>query len=218
MLASRDRAASSARRSSSTLWAFGTSWGSTWASRGRSGGRRVRATSRTPWPPPRAAAPAASAASRRPGSVRSDVWAKPVVSPRTTRMPAPRSRPDVSSSTLPSSRRAADDRRSSTNSSAKSPPVRRAASRTLRTVLSSITPSWYGRGPSYLRRRRHLVEERRQHGPAPLRRLHLGRVAGALDEGQAGARDGGSQAFAVRQHRLVLVPDEHEGPDGQPAH
>ena len=77
----------------------------------------------SPPPPPRAAAAAASAAARRPASDRSAVWAKPVVSPTTTRMPAPRSRPEVSSSTLPSSSRADDDRLSSTKTSAKSPPV-----------------------------------------------------------------------------------------------
>ena len=48
---------------------------------------------RSPPPPPRAAAAAASAAARRPASERSAVWANPVVSPTTTRMPAPRSRP-----------------------------------------------------------------------------------------------------------------------------
>ena len=67
-------------------------------------GARFSATSRTPPPPLRAAAAAASAAACSPASERSAVWAKPVVSPRTTRMPAPRSRPDVSSSTRPSSR------------------------------------------------------------------------------------------------------------------
>src|ERR687897_820929 len=80
-----------------------------------------------PPPPVRAAAAAASAAVRSPSSVRSAVWAKPVVSPTTTRMPAPRSRPDDSSSTRPSSSIADDDRLSSTKTSAKSPPVRRAA-------------------------------------------------------------------------------------------
>ena len=43
--------------------------------------RRERRPSRTPPPPPRAAAAAASAAVRSPASVRSAVWAKPVVSP-----------------------------------------------------------------------------------------------------------------------------------------
>ena len=50
-----------------------------------------------------------------------------------------RSRPDVSSSTRPSSRRADESRLSSANTSAKSPPVRRAAPRTRWTTLSSIT-------------------------------------------------------------------------------
>ena len=71
------------------------------------------------------AADAASAASRSESSERSAVCANPVVSPRTTRMPAPRSRPEVSSSTLPSSSRADEARRSSTNTSAKSPPPRK---------------------------------------------------------------------------------------------
>ena len=60
----------------------------------RRGDLRVRSTTRSPPPPPRAAAAAASAAARRPASERSAVWAKPVVSPTTTRMPAPRSRPE----------------------------------------------------------------------------------------------------------------------------
>ena len=79
---------------------------------------------------------------RRPASVRSAVWAKPVVSPTTTRMPAPRSRPEVSSSTLPSSSTADDDRLSSTKTSANSPPVRSAAPRVRLMTDSSIT-----RGP-----------------------------------------------------------------------
>ena len=54
------------------------------------------------------AAAAASAAAASPRSERSAVWAKPVVSPRTTRMPAPRLRPVASSSTRPSSSRALD--------------------------------------------------------------------------------------------------------------
>ena len=81
--------------------------------------RRPRAC-RSSWL--RVAAAAASAASsralrtgRRCARTR---WSRP----RTTRMPAPRSRPDVSSSTLPSSRRADEARRSSTKTSAKSPP------------------------------------------------------------------------------------------------
>ena len=82
--------------------------------------------SRSPPPPPRAAPAAASAAGSRPSGERSAVCAKPVVSPRTTRSPAPRSRPETSSSTRPSSKRPLDDRRSSTNTSAKSPPSRNA--------------------------------------------------------------------------------------------
>ena len=73
----------------------------------------VRATVRVPPPPRRAAAAAASAAARRPRSVRSLVWAKPVVSPATTRMPAPRSRPLVTCSTRPSSSAADVERLSS---------------------------------------------------------------------------------------------------------
>ena len=57
-------------------------------------------------PPSRATAAAARAAARRPASVSSAVWANPVVSPTTTRMPAPRSRAEESSSTRPSSRTA----------------------------------------------------------------------------------------------------------------
>ena len=87
-------AASSARCSSSTLRGLGDVSGriADRSSRGVVAGR-VSATVRTPPPPPRAAAAAASAAARKPASDRSAVWAKPVVSPRTTRMPAPRSRP-----------------------------------------------------------------------------------------------------------------------------
>jgi len=57
----------------------------------------TRAISRTPPPPSRATAAAAWAAARSPLSERSAVCAKPVVSPTTTRMPAPRSRPELSS-------------------------------------------------------------------------------------------------------------------------
>ena len=93
---------------------------------GRGRRRRLkRDGARVPPPPPRAAAAAASAAASSPSGERSAVCANPVVSPRTTRRPAPRSRPDTSSSTRPSSNRALDDRRSSTNTSAKSPPSRR---------------------------------------------------------------------------------------------
>ncbi len=77
---------------------------------------------RAPRPPPRRSRPRGLRASGR------AVCAKPVVSPRTTRSPAPRSRPETSSSTRPSSNRALDERRSSTNTSAKSPPPRNARS------------------------------------------------------------------------------------------
>src|SRR5436190_1772135 len=49
-------------------------------------------------------------------------------------MPAPRSSPEVSSSTLPSSRRVESDDRSSTYSSANRPPFARLARRTSRTL------------------------------------------------------------------------------------
>src|SRR5690606_38101904 len=139
MAAPAERAASSARRSSSTLAPLATVSGSTSTPLGRGASRRVSATSRTPPPPDRAAAAAASAAARRPSSDRSAVWAKPVVSPTTTRMPAPRSRPEDSSSTRPSSSMADDERLSSTNTSAKSPPVRRAAASVRWIVASSST-------------------------------------------------------------------------------
>src|SRR5581483_6820083 len=132
------RAACSALWSSSTLAALGTSSGRIRTSWGRSTDCRVTATSLTPPPPPRAAAAAASAAVRRPFSERSEVWAKPVVSPRTTRMPAPRSSPEVSSSTRPSSSRADELRLSSANTSANSPPLRNAAPRTRWRTDSSI--------------------------------------------------------------------------------
>ena len=80
-------------------------------------------------PARRAAAAAAPAAAARPASLRSAVWANPVVSPTTTRMPAPRSRPETTSSTRPSSRIADDDRLSSAKISAKSAPVRIATER-----------------------------------------------------------------------------------------
>ena len=90
-------------------------------------------------PPARAAtAAAASAARRRPSSLRSAVCAKPVVSPTTTRMPAPRSRPVTRSSTRRSSSTAAVERTSSANTSAKSPPLRKAACSVRRMTESSI--------------------------------------------------------------------------------
>ncbi len=121
------------RRSRSTLRAFSTVSGAIRSSRdGRGVSLGVSATVRTPPPPPRAAAAAASLAAASPSGVRSEVCAKPVVSPRTTRSPAPRSRPETSSSTRPSSYRAFDERRSSTNTSAKSPPSRNAWSSVVR--------------------------------------------------------------------------------------
>jgi hypothetical protein len=88
--------------------------------------RRVSAIVRTPPPPWLAAAAADEAAASRPDSLRSAVCAKPVVSPFTTRMPAPRSRPLVTCSIRPSSSPADVDRLSSTNTSANSAPVRTA--------------------------------------------------------------------------------------------
>ena len=89
--------------------------------------------------PPESRGAAASAACSNPASDRSAVWAKPVVSPPTTRMPAPRARPEDSSSTRPSSSLAEDVRLSSTNTSAKSPPVRGALARVL-LVTASASP------------------------------------------------------------------------------
>ena len=131
-----------ARFSSSILAAFSTVSGRI-AMLLMTGASGVSAPPRAPPPPPaRATAPAASAAARRPSSVRLAVWAKPVVSPTTTRIPAPRSRPEVSSSILPSSSRPADTRRSSTNTSAHSPPERNAAPITRWTIDdSSNVPS-----------------------------------------------------------------------------
>ncbi len=111
--------------------------------RPRSGGAR-RGGSARPRVTPAAAAtgrrrPRPRPRRRRPVSDRSAVWAKPVVSPTTTRMPAPRSRPEESSSTWPSSSRADDDRLSSTKTSAKSPPVRRAVASVRWMVASSST-------------------------------------------------------------------------------
>ena len=125
---------------------------------------RVSATSRTPPPPERAAAAAASAAVRRPSSDRSAVWAKPVVSPTTTRMPAPRSRPEDSSSTRPSSSMADDDRLSSTNTSAKSPPVRRAAARVRWMAASSSTGDLVSDGRAGVWRRAAAVTTRSRRG------------------------------------------------------
>ncbi len=109
-----ERAASSTRRSSSTLSVLATVFGVL----GDVVGAivrclRVSGTVRVAAPPCRAAAAAASAAVRRPASLRSLVWANPVVSPATTRMPAPRSRPLVTCSTRPSSSPADVERLSS---------------------------------------------------------------------------------------------------------
>ena len=131
------RATSSARTSSSTLVALATSLGGISTSFGRGAEVGSSATTVAPDPLPRAAAAAVSAAAISPASDRSEVWAKPVDSPTTTRMPAPRSRPEVSSSTRPSSSRADDDRFSSTNTSAKSAPRARPALNTRWTVDSS---------------------------------------------------------------------------------
>ena len=83
-----ERAASSARVRSSSLRALSTESGSVrspgpWKEPG------PRATVRTPGPPWRATAAAAWAAATSPGSLRSAVCANPVVSPSTTRIPAP---------------------------------------------------------------------------------------------------------------------------------
>ena len=70
------------------------------------------------------------------------MWAYPVVSPLTTRMPAPRSRPEVTCSTLPSSRLAEEDRLSSTYTSENSAPVRSPAPSTRwMTSVSIMSPS-----------------------------------------------------------------------------
>ena len=84
--------------------------------------QRADVDRRVPPPPLRATAEAASAARSRPRSDRSAVWAKPVVSPVTTRMPAPRSGPTTAP--RPGRRRAVADEfdRSSANTSANSPP------------------------------------------------------------------------------------------------
>ena len=134
-----ERATSSAAVSSSTLRALGTSPGRMATTLGRGALVSERATTVVPAPAPRAAAAAVRAAASRPSSVRSDVWAKPVDSPTTTLIPAPRSRPEVSSSTLPSSSSAEDERRSSTKTSANSAPLERPSASTRSTVDCSIT-------------------------------------------------------------------------------
>src|SRR5580698_2613386 len=115
------RAASSARCSSSSLAAFSTDEGSVLLPRPCCCDG-PRATVRALPPPSRATAAAAAAASSRPASLRSAVWANPVVSPTTTRMPAPRERPEESSSILRSSSVALPETLSSANTSAMSPP------------------------------------------------------------------------------------------------
>ena len=127
MAAPSERAAASAAVNSSTLAALGTASGGIRTLTGAAPAAGPTSTVRWSPPPERAAAAAAAAAEARPDRLRSAVWANPVVSPDTTRMPAPRLRPDTSSSIRPSSSTAEDDRRSSTKISASSPPVRRAA-------------------------------------------------------------------------------------------
>ena len=131
------RAASSARVSSSILRALSTA----------SGGVRSRrsctdagpsATVRTAAPPAPPPPPPHAAAASSPASLRSAVWAKPVVSPSTTRIPAPRDRPEESSSTLRSSSMALAVAVSSANTSARSPPPTRAADRTRSSTSESM--------------------------------------------------------------------------------
>jgi len=80
-----------------------------------------------------------------PASLKSAVWANPVDPPTMTRIPAPRSRPLVSSSTRPSSSKAEEDRLSSTNISANSPPVPKAAESVLLMSSWSSTPTPWSR-------------------------------------------------------------------------
>src|SRR5579884_202922 len=216
------RAASSARWSSSTLRALATSSGGIRNDGAGAEPAGARATVRTPPPPPRAAAEAAAAASVRPRSVRSAVWANPVVSPTTTRMPAPRSRPEPSSSTRPSSSDADVLRRSSTNTSANSPPVRRAPPSTRSSTSLWITAAprlaggkgedlLYRRAPGDRpRRARHPVGRRERHGHCHAFRRRSGprhppagrplRTGGLPGRGRAarGGADHGGYAGAVR--------------------
>ena len=131
------RAASSARVSNSSLRALSTDSGGVRSPRpcADSG---PSATVRTPAPPWRATAAAARAAAANPGSLRSAVWAKPVVSPSTTRIPAPRDRPDESSSTRRSSSMALADMASSANTSAMSPPPSNAVDSTRSSTSGSM--------------------------------------------------------------------------------
>ena len=82
----------------------------------------LRSTSTTASELLRAADEAASAALCRPEAERSAVCANPVVSPETTRIPAPLSLPLFNSSTKPSSRTADVDLLSSIKISANEPP------------------------------------------------------------------------------------------------
>ena len=66
------------------------------------------------------------------------MWAKPVVSPSTTRIPAPRLRPDDSSSTRRSSSMALAVAASSANTSAMSPPPARAVESTRSSTSESM--------------------------------------------------------------------------------
>ena len=120
------RAASSAACSRATLRVLATASGATLTSFGAGACWRLSLPAEVGEPPARAAAAAVCAARCRPAGVRSAVWAKPTDEPERTRIPAPLSRPETNSSTLPSSKWAREERRSSTNTSAKSPPVRRA--------------------------------------------------------------------------------------------
>src|SRR5271166_74698 len=134
------RAASSARRSSSRVSAFDPSGVRGPRSPCEPSASRSGPTATVWLPAPLlATADAAFAARSRPASVRSEVWAYPVVSPETTLIPAPRSRPDESSSTLPSSRLAPEDDRSSAKTSANSPPRRSASDSTCSSTGVSIT-------------------------------------------------------------------------------
>ena len=124
-----ERAASSAAASSSSLVTVGISSSKY---RAVASWRRCssRGASRVPPPPSRATADAARAAASNPASERSAVWANPVVSPTTTRIPAPRELPVESSSIRPSSRDALREVRSSQKTSAMSPPRSTATERT----------------------------------------------------------------------------------------
>ena len=121
------RATSSALFNNSTFFIFSTVSGRTRTGFGDGLLEAVKLFAELAPPLLRAAAAADLAASMSPCVLRSAVWAKPVVSPTTTRIPAPRSLPDVNSSTFPSSKYADEERLSSTKISAKSPPVFKAS-------------------------------------------------------------------------------------------